>query len=74
MNKEKAEEIKKHLSKYGWKFNFSEPNNFETGWSTQKERFKMVISTSNSFASFTVSIASLHNISKTQRLPNSNLI
>ena len=68
MNKEKAEEIKKHLSKYGWKFNFSEPNNFETGWSTQKERFKMVISTSNSFASFTVSIASLHNISKTLEL------
>lgn len=60
MNKEKTEEVKKHLIKYGWKYNFSEPNNFETGWSTKKEKFRMLISTNNSFTSFTVYISSLH--------------
>lgn len=64
MNKEKAEEIKKHLLKYGWKYNFSEPNNFETGWSTQKARFRMLITTNNSFASFTVYIASVQDGTK----------
>lgn len=64
MNKERSEEIKKHLAKYGWKYNFSEPNNFETGWATKKARFRMMITTNNSFASFTVYIASLHDNSK----------
>lgn len=59
MNKEKTEEIKKHLLKYGWKYNFSKPSKFETGWSTKKERFRMLITTNSSFASFTVYIASL---------------
>ena len=64
MKKEKAEEIKNHLAKYGWKYSFSEPSNFETGWSTKKEKFRMLITTNNSFASFTVYIASLHDESK----------
>ena len=64
MNKENTEDIKKHLLKYGWKYNFSEPSSFETGWSTKKARFRMLISSNSSFASFTVYIASLHDDSQ----------